>query len=198
MRDGRLERIGIDRIDYTSVLHLIAERRGDHHRAWSEHTAWAAIALLCGLRADWLGQAQRSRLKASLGSMAGADLATRTRNRATVHRLRGHSAAVQRLSTDVIRSGVESDLGDLVAVVNRLDGYVDAARYEDLVGRYRLEDDWDGFITLRTTSFDIEHVRHIAAQGSVLAAVDLAGSVDTRERSAGAVILDAALEELSG
>jgi hypothetical protein len=197
-RDGRLGRVGIDRIDYASVLHLMSERRGDHHRAWSEKTAWAAVALLSGIETDWLGQAQRSRLKKSLRSMTGADVARRARNRATIHRLRGHSAVVRRLATEVTQTGSESDIGGLAAVASRLDGYVDASHINHLIGTYRLEDDWDGDITLRSTSFDIEKVRRVADESRVLAAVDLAGSLDTRERSAGLAILDTTLERLGG
>jgi hypothetical protein len=195
-RAGHLERIGIDRIDYASVVHLMSARRGDHRRVWSESTAWAAIALLCGQRADWLGQAQRSRLRAVLRSTTGTELASRVRNRATAHRLRGHSAALQRLSTDIIRAGGESEVGELVAVDGRVDGYVAESQYKELVHRYRLEDDWDGGITLRSTSFDIADVRLIANQGQILAAVDLASSLDAREQSAGVTILDEALENL--
>jgi hypothetical protein len=193
---GRLQQVGIDRIDYASVVHLLSERRGDHHRVWNEATAWAAIALLCGQRADWLGQAQRSRLKAAMRSTKGTELASRVRNRATSRRLRGHSAALQRLSTEIIKTGVESEVGGLVAVDGRVDGYVAASQYEELTRHYRLESNWDGSITLRSTSFDIAEVRRIADEGHILAAIDLASSLDARERSAGLTILDDALDGL--
>jgi hypothetical protein len=198
VRAGRLERVGIDRIDYASVVHLMSQRRGDHHRVWDEQTAWAAIALLSGVRTQWLGQAQRSRLKASLRSAAGAELATKLRNRATIHRLRAHPAAIEHLSAEVIRPGADSELGGLVAAVGRLDGYVSTLQYEDLSRHFRLEDDWYGAITLRATSFDIAEVSRIAAAGQVLAAVDLAGSLDVREQSAGVRILDKALGAMRG
>jgi hypothetical protein len=198
VRSGELERVGIDRIDYASVLHLMAQRRGDHHRAWNERTAWAAIALLSDQSAGWMGQVQRSRLKASLRAMDGAGLATRLRNRATIHRLRGHSSAVLRLADEIIHTGTSSEFGGLVATEGRLDGYVGASTYDTLVSRYRLEDDWDGALTLRSTSFDMCQVRLIAAESQVLGAADLAGSLDTRERSAGVAVLDAALDRLRG
>jgi len=198
VRAGRLERVGIDRIDYASVVHLMSQRRGDHHRAWSEQTAWAAIALLSGMRAEWLGQAQRSRLKASLRSAAAEELTTRLRNRATSHQLRGHPAAVQRLSTEVVRAGSDRAIGELVAIEGRLDGYVSASQYEDLTVRLHLEDDWNGAITLRSTLFDIGEVARIADFSEVLSAVDLAGSLDSRERSAGLATLDEALKTLRG
>jgi hypothetical protein len=198
VRAGRLERVGIDRIDYASVVHLMAQRRGDHHRVWNEQTAWAAIAILSGLRADWLGQAQRSRLKTSLRSASGSELARKLRNRAAAHRLRGHPAAVGHLASEVVQAGAESAVGNLVSAEGRLDGYVSTSRYEGLVDQFRLEDDWDGAITLRTTSFDIGEVSLIAGAGDVLAGVDLAGSLDTREQSAGVRILDQALANLRG
>src|SRR5687768_7008182 len=64
--DDGLVAIGPDRIDADSVAQWIAQRQGSRARAWEEPTAWAAVALLEGRPADWLGQAQRSRLRSAL------------------------------------------------------------------------------------------------------------------------------------
>jgi hypothetical protein len=198
VRDGVLHRVGIDRIDYGSVLALMAQRRDDHHRAWSEETAWAAIAMLSERNADWIGQAQRSRLKASLRTMDAEALVARTRNRARIHRLRGHSAAARRIMTEVVLTGSSAAIGDLVVDQDRLDGYIRADDYAGLTTRFRLERDWEGAITLRSTSFDIDEIGQIATSADALAGLDLAGSMDTRERLTGVTILNDALGHLHG
>src|SRR3712207_5159115 len=81
---GDLVAIGPDRIDAESVVQWMAQRQGSRVRAWEEPTAWAAVALLEGLPAPWLGQAQRSRLRSALADTSAADLASRARNRAHV------------------------------------------------------------------------------------------------------------------
>src|SRR5687767_10555898 len=72
---GDLVAIGPDRIDADSVASWMAQRQGSRVRAWEEPTAWAAVALLEGRQAPWLGQAQRSRLRAALAATDSADLA---------------------------------------------------------------------------------------------------------------------------
>jgi hypothetical protein len=67
------------------------------------------------------------------------------------------------------------------------------------VQRYRLSSDSAGNVTLRTTGMPPEVITEVARdRRHVLAALDLAGSTDTRERSAGHRILDRGLEALRG
>src|SRR5687767_5254018 len=63
--DGSLVAIGPDRVDADSVAQWTAQRQGRRPRAWEEETAWAAVALLEGAQAPWLGQPQRSRLRSA-------------------------------------------------------------------------------------------------------------------------------------
>ena len=55
-----------------------------------ERTAWAAVALLEGGEAAWLGQPQRSRLRSALAATPAAELGARARNRADVRRYHVH------------------------------------------------------------------------------------------------------------
>ena len=52
---GDLVAIGPDRVDADSVARWMAQRQGSRPRAWEESTAWAAVALLEGEPALWLG-----------------------------------------------------------------------------------------------------------------------------------------------
>jgi hypothetical protein len=197
--DGDLVAIGPDRIDAESVVQWLAQREGSRLRAWEEPTAWGAVALLEGRPAPWLGQSQRSRLRAALAGASAAELTARTRNRADVRRFHAHPRAIDRLARAVTTSGATRGIGGLTAASDRVDGYVDASTLSGLVSRYRLEPDPGGRVTLRATGMPADVVAELSrGASSVLAGLDLAGSSDARERSAGRRTLDRALERLRG
>ena len=195
--DGDLVAIGPDRVDADSVAQWLALRQGSRMRAWEEPTAWAAVALLEGLRAPWLGQAQRSRLRAALAAAKNTELAARTRNRAQVHRFYAHPRGLSHLAREAIPSGATRGVGGLSAATDRIDGYVDDATLSRWIKRFRLEPDPAGNVTLRETTMPSSVVTDLArGKRHVLAALDLAGSIDARERSTGLRLLDRALERL--
>ena len=196
---GELVAIGTDRIDAESVAQWLAQREGSRFRAWEEPTAWAAVALLERGTAPWLGQSQRSRLRTALAGTTAAELAARTRTRAGVHRYHAHPKALGRLARELIASGATRGVGGLTSAADRVDGYLPGSALPRLVARYRLDVDPGGRVTLRTTGMPADVVAELA-QGphQVLAGLDLAGSGDARERSAGHRLLDRALERLRG
>ena len=196
---GDLVAIGPDRVDADSVAQFLALRQGSRRRAWEEPTAWAAVALLEGHPASWLGQAQRSRLRAALSATTGTELAARTRNRAQLHRFHAHPRALSHVAREVVPSGATEGVGGLSAATDRIDGYVDDADLARLVKRYHLEADPAGGVVLRATAMPKSVVTELAnGRRHVLAALDLAGSIDTRERSTGLRLLGRALERPSG
>lgn len=196
---GALTAVGPDRLDADSVEQWLAQRRGGRARAWEEPTAWAAVALLEGRSPDWLGQAQRSRLRSALADVDSTELTTRARNRARVRRYFAHPQALSHVARSVIPSGALTGVGGLTPRGDQLDGYVASDAVPRLVDRFRLERDPAGSVTLRETSMPRNVVSQLAAgRRHVLAALDLAGSVDVRERSAGHRILDSALAKLRG
>lgn len=199
-KSGDLRAVGLNRLEVESVLRYERQVAGRRTRAWAEPTAWAAVALLSGVEANWMGQAQQSRLKARLRLAAAEDLVGACRNRATVHRFAAHRAAVERIRSRVIESGTGNALSGLTAnLIDMADGYLGEADLSQVVDRYALstEGDGDADVILRTTSFDLDVVRSIAAADQVLAALDLATSVDTRERSAGLRVLAERLEQFA-
>ena len=196
---GELVAIGTDRIDAESVVQWLAQRGGSRVRAWEEATAWGAVDLLEGGSAPWLGQSQRSRLRAALAGTGATELAARTRNRAEVLRFHAHPKAVSRLSGEVVSSGAGDGVGGLTAASDRVDGYVAAAGLDRLTARYRLESDPSGAVVLRATGMPLDVVTELARGARhVLAGLDLAGSTDARERAAGSRILDRALGRMGG
>lgn len=194
---GDLRQVARGLIDETSVERLIAVRGGSHRRAWSETTAWGAVALLAGAEAAWIGATQRSRLKSRLRSLKAVELLERARERAQVTRYAAHSSGRQRLLGELVYAADASGrLG--LAATSGVDGYLAASAVAGVVSRHGLLRDEQGRVTLRATSMDLACVRDLAQRSTVLAALDLAESLDVRERRAGLNALDRALETFRG
>jgi len=194
---GELRLLARGVVDETSVERLLAVRRGSHTRAWAESTAWAAVALLSGREAGWLGESQRSRLRGRLRGLGAEELVERARGRASVSRYVAHRSAGERLRGELVdTSSAAARLG--LAATNAIDGYLAATDLEAVVSRHGLIRDDTGSVTLRATSVDLGVVRDLVSAGDVLAALDLAESLDLRERRAGIDALDRALGAFRG
>lgn len=194
---GELRQVVRGVLDETSVERLLAVRGSSHKRAWFEETAWGAVAILSGTDAEWMGESQRSRLRGRLRAMSAADLVERARERADVTRYRAHSSAGQHLQGELVYgTDVAGRLG--LAQTNNIDGYLAVGDVLGLVSRHGLIRDDEGWVTLRATSMDLDVVRDVSKRSAVLAALDLAESLDVRERRAGLDALDRALEALRG
>lgn len=194
---GELRSLARGVIDETSVERLLAVRGGSHRRAWAEATAWGAIALLSGGDASWIGESQRPRLKARLRALNAAEFIERTRERADVTHYAAHASTGERLLDEPVHTSDKAGQIGLAAT-NSVDGYLAASDVAGVVSRHGLIRDDDGQVTLRATTMDLEVVRNLAQHGTVLAALDLAESLDIRERRAGVDELDRALEEFRG
>lgn len=191
---GELRSLARGVVDETSVERLLAVRRGSHTRAWAEATAWAAIALLSGSEAGWLGESQRSRLRGRLRGLGADDLVERARGRAGVSRYFAHRSATERLRAEVVdTSSAAARLG--LAATNAIDGYLDTTALKAVVNRHGLIRDDAGNVSLRATSMNLDMVHDLIGASDVLAALDLAESLDVRERRAGIDALERALEE---
>ncbi|OBA81089.1 hypothetical protein A9W99_14580 [Mycobacterium sp. 1164966.3] len=194
---GDLRRVAHGLIDRTSLDRHIATREGSRHRAWSESTAWAVVAILSDLPAPWIGPAQRSRLKSTLRRVSGIELVSRTRARAEVHRYQGHSRAAERLRHELVDTSRAAAVLGLVEAPDRVDGYVASGELGKIVARHALIEDAEGSYTLRATAMDLATVVALAEHAPTLAALDLAESLDIRERQTGLNFLDKRLERLN-
>ena len=196
---GELTRAAHGLIDLASVHQYLATRQGSAAaRAWSEQTAWAAVALLSGIEVDWLGVVQKSRLRGILRDIDSVGFARRTRNRARVQRYDGHESAGVRLRDDLVVT--DSAALGLVAVGGQggADGYVAATDVDRLVATYALRNDPSGGYVLRVTGFDLDTIARMAEASDSLAGLDAAASLDPRERSEGHRILTATLDGFRG
>ncbi|MCW2751477.1 MAG: hypothetical protein JWR83_2587 [Aeromicrobium sp.] len=202
-RRGEVRYVARGLLDGASVRAIQAVRQGRHTRGWSGRTAWAAIALLSGHDADWLGQGQVSRLRSRLRIMGSDDLVAATRNRALVSRFTGHRSAVGRLAGD--SSTVERRA--LPGLVGRdhhaeTDWYVDARKEDYLVRTYGLRSNARGDFVLRAVKTEDRldrdgvnlHLVISLMMDDVLTALDSATSEDPRERGVAMQVLDDALD----
>ena len=85
-----------------------------------------------------------------------------------------------------------------LVATNAIDGYLATTDLEVVVSRHGLIRDDTGSVTLRATSMDLDVVRDLISAGDVLAALDLAESLDVRERRAGTDALHRVLGEFRG
>lgn len=193
---GELRLVARGVLDEASVDRLLAVRgTGARTQAWSESTAWGAIAILSGQVPHWMGGTQLSRLKARLRGLSSAGLIERIRNRAEVVRYAGHPAGVDRVRAEIVdtsRGAVTLGLAATAVV----DGYVAREDLDGILTRHGLIRDDAGRFTLRATSMDLAVVRDLAENSVVLAALDLAGSVASRESTVGRAALDRALRRV--
>jgi hypothetical protein len=194
---GAITRIARGLIDRQSVERYLASGRGGRTRVWAETTAWGAVALLSGQPAEWLTSTQISRVRSTLRTMQDPrELAARLRGRATVMTYGGDSTA-----ESVIQERLDNPdgLGPLLVGTrpDHLDGYIAADEFPRLVRILEMRPDPDGTITLRSTSFDMTHVRHLGEASLVLAACDAAISPDQHRHADAERSLGVALEVIA-
>lgn len=181
---GAITKVARGLIDRNSVDRYLASHQQGRTRAWAEHTAWAAIALLARSDAEWLGGTQASRLRGTLRRLDDpSELLARLRDRASVEYYAAHRAALPRLraivaQTDMPRLGLV-DLTD-----DAVDGYIDSAALADAVRTLGLRRG-NGNVTLRVTGFDFARVRELVTGSNVVAALDATSSTDPRTRGVG-------------
>lgn len=190
---GAVTRIARGLVDRSSVDRYLQSQRQGRTRAWAEHTAWGAVAILSGQSTDWLGATQASRLRSTLREINDVDeLLTRMRDRERVHTFEAHRAALPRLRALIVSTNL-SLLGITDAVDDSVDGYLTEADLDDLVRTLGLRAATSGAVVVRTTGFDFARVRDLVATSTV-AALDAATSTDPRLRGVGRRALDELLE----
>jgi len=193
---GALMRPARGVLDATSVDRYAALSEVTRRTPWAPHTAWAAVALLSGTTPTWLGPSQQSRLRARLRALTPDELVERARLRARPARYSAHRSTLPRLRPHVIEPS-EAGLG-LAARTDALDGYVTTDDVARLVTEHGLrEDAAHGQVVLRATSISADVVRALASRGP-LAALDLATSLDPRERRAGLTALQDSVDRFRG
>jgi hypothetical protein len=192
---GAIQMVARGVVDAASVDRHLAVHATVHRRAWSEMTAWGAVALLSGVVPEWLGASQTSRLKGRLRNLSASQLVERARQRARVSRYVGHSRSAHRVAAELVRASPSSAALGL-ADSSDVDGYLSSRDLPAMVRRHGLRRDDGGRVTLRATLASMAIVESVADAGPVLAALDLAESLDARQREVGLEVLTAALARI--
>jgi excisionase family DNA binding protein len=179
-------------IDAASV-HEVANRGAQPGRPWNQATAWAALELLSSDKTDRLTETQRSRLRSRLRGLTAAELIPLARRRARTCRYRVSASFLDRLRERVVSTGsaaisesadVAARFGLAAGRTETVDGYLAARDLDNVVGEYLMVPDHAGNATLRVVEVD-----GFNRATPVVVALDLAESLDPRERSAGRRVL---------
>jgi excisionase family DNA binding protein len=185
-------------IDRSSVERLAAAgtRRG---RAWTAKTAWAALAMLSGQNPTWISSSEKSRLKSRLRELDADAVCILARKKDRTLRYRATPDVLIALSDHLIASGASamreeatSETFGMAVGGGIAEGYVMAGDAQALADAFGMVEDPDGNAIIHevdlTEPFTEGHVPVAAV------AVDLMGSLATRERSAGQRVINELLE----
>lgn len=175
------------------ALNALNRARPSRGRPWTGETAWAALWWLSGLDAGWLGARTEARLRGRLRRLDSSALVAACRRRATTHRYRASESFLIALRDAVALSGsgaaTAADFG-IAADETRVDGYVDRETLGDLVTRFHLTPDARGNVTIRAVEAPPAGLLDRRAMPTAVVALDLAESLEVRERSAGLRVLE--------
>lgn len=161
----------------------IAARRG-RGRSLDPGTAWGLLWELSGLRADWLGESTRARVRRRIRESSAEDLAKAVVKRTVAHRYT--AANVERAAAGLIATGraAADTLGtELISDRRRVCGYVRSSTPDEHAATHFMVADASGQDVVYENTLPIDFDGDIMPRAVV--AVDLATSTDTRERSAG-------------
>lgn len=181
-------------IDRASVERLAATgtRRG---RAWAARIAWAALALLSGQNPTWISASEKSRLKKRLGTLDATAVCVLARNKDHTIRYRATPDALVALSDHLIASGPTAMRDEATAETFGMtggggiaEGYVMAGDAKALAESFGLVEDPSGNAIIHEVELEEPFVEGRAPVAAV--AVDLMGSLATRERSAGQRVIE--------
>lgn len=199
----QVRRLGISReIDYVargvvdsqSVAEFLVRREANRRRAWSSATAWAAIDTLSGITTTSLGASQLHRLNKRLNLISAEQLVALARNRSVRHKYIAHTSVVDSLRAAIADSSqAEVALG--LAGTNNISGYVTETQLDNVVDKFALIESREGNAALHV----VQEEDQVTSQNILVAtALDLAESLNSRERSIGLEALSRALADLRG
>ncbi|MFW0775843.1 helix-turn-helix domain-containing protein [Paenarthrobacter nitroguajacolicus] len=181
-------------LDRSSVERLSAAgtRRG---RAWTAKTAWAALALLSGQNPTWISSSEKSRLKSRLRHLDAAAVCILARHKDRTSRYRATRDALDHLSHYLIASGATAMRDESTAETFGMtggsgiaEGYVMAGDAKPLADSLGLVEDPSGNAIIHEVELEEPFAEGRVPVAAI--AVDLMGSLATRERSAGQRVIE--------
>ncbi|MFJ4226377.1 helix-turn-helix domain-containing protein [Paenarthrobacter nicotinovorans] len=181
-------------LDPASVerLSAVGTRRG---RAWTAKTAWAALALLSGQNPEWISSSEKSRLKSRLRQLDAAAVCALARHKDRTVRYRATVEARERLNDYLIASGAAAMRDEATAKKFGMaggsglaEGYVRAGDAKALADSLGLVEDPSGNAVIHEVELEEPFAEGRTPVAAV--AVDLMGSLATRDRNAGRRIIE--------
>jgi len=170
------------------AVNAMARTRPARGRPWSPATAWAALWRLSGLEVDWLDRRAVSRLDDRLASIDAEELVHATRRRAVIRRYRASESFLAAVREAVVPSGtsaMEPSTFGMDQDLGRVDGYCTSKVADRLEHDLHLVEDPRGNVTLRVAAMPSVILAGQDGVPVAVVAVDLAESLEVRERSAG-------------
>ncbi|WP_244292931.1 DNA-binding protein [[Micrococcus luteus] ATCC 49442] len=165
-------------------------RRG---RAWTPKVAWAALTMLSGGNPSWISPSEKSRLKSRI--LTAEDVAALARHKDRVRRYRVTPDGVPILQDHLIPGGVSALRSAAVAArfgltggSGLVEGYVMQGDAEHLAEALGMVEDPEGNAIVREVGVTEPFAEGHAPLAAI--AVDLMGSLSTRERSAGQRVIN--------
>lgn len=189
----------------SASVHRVAQSSRRPGRPWSPEVSWAALALLSHCKVDWMHNSKQiTRLKHRLRRSTAEEVAYLARNRATTHHMdtwdgdgdvliRGGYLAATGISAVIHVPETAARFGLSSALHDKVDGYVLEDDFDDVVEQFGMLSQ-NGDVTLRVVSALNPFLR-TATLPIAAVAVDLMESLDTRQRSAGARVLQELLDD---
>lgn len=177
-------------LDARSVQRLKIHKAG-RGRPWSIESIDMALEFLTDGTATAGTATERTRMRKRLHSITADGLVHATRRRARVRRYRASESFLSQIACDVTLTGtaaLDADvaLGHVFGLAGSsdltVDGYLTAKAARNLVASLRLVEDFGGNVTLRVTAMK---TLLTGQYRSLVVALDLADSLDTRQREAG-------------
>jgi excisionase family DNA binding protein len=192
---GRLDvvrHVGRSAVLDAASVHKLANFGTARGRIWNTRTVWAALALLDGHDDVSLSStSQLWHLRERLRRMQPHDLVRRGRSRAKTIRYRASASYLDELAQHLTLTGtsaIDADpkLANLFGLANArtasVDGYVPAEKLAALQDKFFLVRDIDGNVTLHVTD---DPCQEGGTASVATVALDLADSLDPRQRAAG-------------
>ena len=182
-------------VDAASLQRYSQNSQGNG-RPLSAKTAYAALWLLSKIDADWLSYQQRRRLDIFLETTSVEKLCWQCRKRATRYVFRVSKSYEKKLESSLLltskNSRAVSSLG-LVGSFEGVEGYCHSSQLLSLEKRYHLQPDNQGNAVIYSASWLPENIE--GEMPIAVIAMDLAQSLNTRERSIGKKKLKELLDE---
>jgi hypothetical protein len=203
---GRLEvvqRVGRIAVLDAASVHKLARHGTARGRTWNARTVWAALALLDGdNHVSLSSQSQVWHLRERVRRMEVKDLVRNGRDRARTIRYRASASFLDEVAQHVALTGTSAiDADEQLAQVFGLssaraaavEGYATAETVAQLEGQFALVRDIGGNVSFHVTDEQYQSGR-TATVATI--ALDLAESLDPRQRSAGLRTLKHLMQKL--